>query len=451
MIGINDLKYYVISDMTPKYDEINRKIVKFTKIYYNTMKNHSYQISQIENKLNEYNIKGEVKINQLLENQQIIIKELIKIINNCLKEIRNNENLKKSEEYFPLKQKNIIMNNNLHIFTMPHYSITKNNYSKNKTKEKRTNTNDNYKNITTNDSIRTNNINKSVEDKINHKNILNQKKIISLNIIAPKSGNEYNGALSYLNIKPSKQNKNKIFGKFVNKEIKKNTNNNKLKNKIFKSMSTSEIKYKPKLNNKINLYLKTNNISNNNPYYINNNYTIDEEKNDIEGISINNERQNSISSSNMNENYGILPHILTKRKKRIKYRIGTGKILITEKDINGKGLLRVKSAKEIPIKNDFYLNYNSSFPNFTNTNSSIDKNSDFSFNRRSNSSLCIFNGNLNNIIKENNKASKKFENEIYSVPYINNGKRIIPTRYTKEVLNKSYKILNKYEQKRFKN
>ena len=43
------------------------------------------------------------------------------------------------------------------------------------------------------------------------------------------------------------------------------------------------------------------------------------------------------------------------------------------------------------------------------------------------------------------------DNEICSVPYINNGKRIIPTRYTKEVLNKSYKILNKYEQKRFKN
>ena len=460
MIGINELKYYVISDMTPKYDEINKKIIKFTKIYFNTMKNHSFQLSQIENKLNEYNIKGEVKIRQLLENQQIIIKELIKIINNCLKEIRNNENLKKSEDYIPLKQKNIIMNNNLHIFTVPHYPLVKTNYSKHKIKEKRTNTNDNYKNIsndnykniTINDNtLRNNNINKSVEDKINHKNIINQKKIITLNIIAPKSGNEYNGALSYLNIKPSKQNKKKLFGKFVNKEkTTKNTNNNNLKHKIFKSMSTSEINYKPKLNNKNNLYLKTNNISNNNPY-VNNNYTIDEEKNDIDGISLINERQSSINSSNMNEIYGNLPHILTKRKKRIKYRIGGGKILLTEKDLNGKGLLRVKSPKDKPIKNDFFLNYNSSFPNFTITNSSNDKNSDFSFNRRSNSSMCIFNGNLNNIIRENNKAIKKLENEIYSVPYINNGKRIIPTRFTKEVLNKSYKKLNKYEQRRFKN
>ena len=41
MLGINDLKYYVITDMTPKYDEINRKIIKFTKLYFNKMKNLS--------------------------------------------------------------------------------------------------------------------------------------------------------------------------------------------------------------------------------------------------------------------------------------------------------------------------------------------------------------------------------------------------------------------------
>ena len=80
MNGQNNLKYYVISDISQKYDDINKKIINFTKLYFYTMKNHSYQIIQIENKLNEYNIKGEVKIKQLLENQQNIIKELIKII-----------------------------------------------------------------------------------------------------------------------------------------------------------------------------------------------------------------------------------------------------------------------------------------------------------------------------------------------------------------------------------
>ena len=81
MIGQNDLKYYIISDNTPKYNVVNNKIIKFTKLFFYTMKNHSYHITQIENKINEYNVKGEVKIKQLLENQQNIIKELIKIIN----------------------------------------------------------------------------------------------------------------------------------------------------------------------------------------------------------------------------------------------------------------------------------------------------------------------------------------------------------------------------------
>ena len=105
MLNLNDLNSYIIFGNSIKYDDINQRIIQEAKTYYKTMKNHSYQLTQIENKLNEYNIKGEVKIKQLLENQQNIIKELIKIVNNCLKEIRNNEILKKNEEYFPLKQK----------------------------------------------------------------------------------------------------------------------------------------------------------------------------------------------------------------------------------------------------------------------------------------------------------------------------------------------------------
>ena len=65
MLGQNDLKYYIISDNTQKYKEINNKIIKFTKLYFYTMKNHSYQITQIENKLNEYNIKSHINIKEL--------------------------------------------------------------------------------------------------------------------------------------------------------------------------------------------------------------------------------------------------------------------------------------------------------------------------------------------------------------------------------------------------
>lgn len=64
MIHQNDLKYYVISDSSKKYDEINQIIIKFTNLFF-TMKNHSYQISLIENKINEYNVNGEVKVKQL--------------------------------------------------------------------------------------------------------------------------------------------------------------------------------------------------------------------------------------------------------------------------------------------------------------------------------------------------------------------------------------------------
>ena len=449
---MNDSKYYVISDISKEYDEINKKIVTFTKLYFYTMKNHSYQLAQIENNLNQYNIKGEVKIKQLLENQQNIIKELIKIINNILQENRNNRIINKNEEkikinYFPLKQKNIIMNNNLHIFAPFNYPITKSIYQKNNFKEKILNTNnDNFKHINAKEVLRSKAI-KSVDDRMNSKKIINQKKIISLNVLAPKNINKYKEALSFVNKKSSKQNiKKNVFKKFVNKDEK--SEQNIMKHKLFKSMSTSEIFNKSKIMNKNNLYLKTNNISNNNPY-INNNYTIDEEKNgNIDCISLINERQNSISSSNMNENYGNLPHILTKRKKRIKYRVSRrGKILLTDKDNYPKNMVRVKSAKDIPIKTEFYQSYNSYFPNFTLTNSFADKNTDFSYHKRCNSALSFLTGNLNNLIRENNRAVRKIENEIYNMPYINNGKRIIPTRFTKEVLNSSYKILNKYKHK----
>ena len=189
MLGQNDLKYYIISDNTQKYKEINNKIIKFTKLYFYTMKNHSYQITQIENKLNEYSIKDEVKIKLLLENQQNITKELIKIINDIFQE-NINIDIKKNEkkikiDYFPLKQKNIIMNTNLHIIAQPNNFITKSNYLKNNIKENIINTNDNQKDKRKNEKIRYN-LTKSVDDKINTKKLSNQKKIIALNVLAPK-------------------------------------------------------------------------------------------------------------------------------------------------------------------------------------------------------------------------------------------------------------------------
>ena len=456
MNGQNELKYYVISDVSQKYEDINKKIISLTKLYFITMKNHSYQLSQIETQLNEYNLKGEVKIKLLLEKQQNLIKELIKLINNIIFERRNSQISKKLEEqlkidYFPLKKTNIITTKNSHVFSQPHYISGKPNIFKKKIKEKRLNSNENAKNISTNEPLRSN-LTKSVDDKNTKKKLNKKKKFVALNVIAPKNGSEFNGALSFLNIKSSNQNNKKImFGKFINKE--KNKKKPKpLKQKILKSMSNSEISYKPKvIINKSNLYLKTSNLSdNNNPSFINNNnYTIDEEKTD-NTISIMNDRQNSISNSQIIENYGNLPHILTKRKRRIKYR--GGKVLLTDNN-NNKNMIRIKSAKEIPIKTDYYISTNASYYNYTqnniNNSTHFEKNGNFSYKKRSNSSLCLLT--TDNEFKENLKAIKKIDDEIYSLPYINNGKRIIPTRFTKEVLNNSYKIINKYQKKRIKN
>ena len=84
MLNLNDLNSYIIFGNSIKYDDINQRIIQEAKTYYKTMKNHSYQLTQIENKLNEYNMKSRIKIKQLLQKQQDLIKELINIINQLL-------------------------------------------------------------------------------------------------------------------------------------------------------------------------------------------------------------------------------------------------------------------------------------------------------------------------------------------------------------------------------
>ena len=114
MLNLNDLNSYVIYDDTKKYDKINQIIIEEAKNYYKTMKNHSYQITQIENKLNKYNIKSHINIKELLQRQQNIIKELVNIINHLLSSYITPDN-------------NIIRNNNRN----GNNSIVKNKKNKN--------------------------------------------------------------------------------------------------------------------------------------------------------------------------------------------------------------------------------------------------------------------------------------------------------------------------------
>ena len=114
-----DLKNFVISDRNQKYEEINKKILKIAKIYFNIINNYSHKIILNESKDNKYNIFEELKIKQLLESQNNLIKELVKIINNILLESINSDVIKKCEgqsleiQDESLYQKHIIINRNL--------------------------------------------------------------------------------------------------------------------------------------------------------------------------------------------------------------------------------------------------------------------------------------------------------------------------------------------------
>ena len=387
MLNLNDLNSYVIYDDTKKYDKINQIIIEEAKNYYKTMKNHSYQITQIENKLNEYNIKSHINIKELLQRQQNIIKELVNIINHLLSSYITPDN-------------NIIRNNNR---------------NSNKLNIKKYFNNKNF-----NKPI--NSVDRNLHKRNNNTKSITNKNIIPLNIVSLKSINDLKYNPDSININFFDNNNNKFEKKYLNKKKKKKEIEISNK-KLFKSGSSSEISNKTKIN-KNNLYIKTNEFGDSEQFY--RNYTIDEEGNNL-SFHYDQEKQSSLY--NRTEIDGNLPNLLSKPKiiKKTKYR----------------------SAKKIPLKEEYYLINNYTFTNFNFTNSTSNK-STGNLNNRNNSSTTVMNSNLNRIFKNYNNSQKKFEQQIYSMPYINNGIQIIPTRITKEVLSSSYKVLNKYKNKRNK-
>lgn len=73
---------YEIKNQDPEYNLINEKINYTTKKYFYLVNNFSKEISHIENDINILRQNSTIKINELIYNQHIIIKELISIINN---------------------------------------------------------------------------------------------------------------------------------------------------------------------------------------------------------------------------------------------------------------------------------------------------------------------------------------------------------------------------------
>ena len=445
---VNELKSFVISDTSQKYEEINKKIIKFSKIYFALSKSNSSQLNKNQNDNNEINIK------QLLDNQHNIIKELVKIINDILIEKINSEVVKKLEgQSFdisdePLEQKS----NTTNICSMSNYSIDKPYYKQYNIKEKLCepinnknsiiNNKNNINNININKkTIKRikNNLNKSVDENLIAKKLLNQKKIIPLNIITPRTDNEFSGALSFLNINiNNKVNNYKPYKKFTNYKIEPPSTK-----KVIKSyMNNLDI-------SKNNPHIRTNN--NNNilsSHYMNNNYTIDEEK--LDKNSGNNEGQTSITSHNNLEDENF-PEAFNKRKQKIKYRMGYSHS--GDKDNRNiyhlNNLNKIKTLNNINSKADYYLNTNSSFPNFNGSNSTERLDNIPYYHQRSNTAFNFFKSNFNNLLNKDNKfLLKSSKSTLYSIPYINNGKVIKPSRFTKEIYNNSYLKITKYQKKR---
>ena len=456
---VNDLKSFVISDTSQKYEEINKRIIKFSKIYFTLSKSISSQSNKNHNSNNEINIK------QLLDNQHSIIKELVKIINDILIEKINSEVVKKLEgQSFDISDEPLeLKSNTTNICSVSNYSIDKPYYkqynikeklceptnNKNNINQKKNNINNhknyinNIKNIINNNkkSVKRlkNNLNKSLDENLIAKKLLNQKKIIPLNIITPRTDNEFSGALSFLNINiNNKVNNYKPYKKFTNYKIEPSSTQ-----KVIKSFANNFDKTKN------NLHIRTNNNYNIlSSHYMNNNYTIDEEK--MDKNSGNNEGQTSITSHNNIEDENF-SEAFNKRKQKIKYRMGNSHS--GDKDNRNiyhmNNLNKIKTLNNINSKVEYFLNTNSSFPNFNGSNLTERLDNIPYHHQRSNTAFNFFKSNFNNLLNKDNKfLLKPSKSTLYSIPYINNGKVIKPSRFTKEIYNNSYLKITKYQKKR---
>ena len=201
MISKNALKNYIIFDNNNKYDEINGRIIKVTNLYFKVMKNYSFQLTQIENKLNEYNIKNDIKIKQLLQSQQGIIKDLINIINKILSYKVQTETILTGND-IQIEKNSILRDNymdainNLKIDFPLKKTINKN-YEINTEKEK---IKKNYlKNTKINETE--SNIIKNKNNRTSRTEIRNGNKKLSLNIPSLRSVNNLKNNSDLVNIK----------------------------------------------------------------------------------------------------------------------------------------------------------------------------------------------------------------------------------------------------------
>ena len=206
-----------------KFSIVNNKISKTFKEYYNLVDTYSYEISYIENSINSFKPKKKFKIKNFIDNQQLLIKELVNIINNLLLSIKVHSN-KEANSKSKKSIKSIIEKNNTNI-----------NYLKNKISE------------------------------------TNRQKNTDNNMLKLNSKNQFEENISFLNIKKKK--KEIKINQYINKpKITENMKNGfSSKNSTISNIISFSTKNKSFLNNSNSFLSDINNIVNTNPIYKNEN------------------------------------------------------------------------------------------------------------------------------------------------------------------------------------
>jgi hypothetical protein len=398
-----------------EYKKINDKISTSFKDYFYLMKRCSYEINYIEEIINSCFVNKKFKIKNFIENQQLLIKDLVNIINTFSQiQIYSNREYSKTKK----SMKELIRNNNTNV-----------NYLQKKSK-----TNDKQKNLDM--SLILNN--KIPKNKINTTNSNKKERIIKLNL---EQTNNVNGDLSFLNIKiPRKKNIKinqsvKASGEIDNNKVDHNFKNDCSKSSIKSSVTTNIVSTKNKsyINNSSS-FISNNDINNVNNNYIkkNSNRTITSYNNKINLKK----KKNSFKFCERNITYNSKSFSTTTNDKNRSTRSNKN-----------------NSHNKIKIK---YLNINSIIKNndskyYTNINDNSSKRK-----RKSIQSSVLSDSVSDDIplIQEKNKSKSQVFKDIKK---INNKKyeivrhfQITPNRLTKEMLNVSYSIINKYEQKRKK-
>ena len=273
-LKIKNSKYLLITQKD-KYKNTNDKIISLSKDYYTYINSFLYEINYIEHIVNSYSPKKNFNIKNFLENQQLLIKELVHIINQILTKSKKNN-------FQSTIKKNITIKD-----MIKNHITKKNNFLKNITNKNEDNTNTDI-NLNSNSNTNNTNIN---NEKINKcklhvdlsflkvKAPYQKRKKIS-QYINKKEGNESSSMTNLLSTK-TKSNINRSKSFISNNDTNKisNITNNSLSSLIngisaYNSNANLKKKKNIKRNNSTKLISTTNykNKRNWNTKRITNNY-----------------------------------------------------------------------------------------------------------------------------------------------------------------------------------